>query len=105
MKRLGLMSLIASAMLFVAFGATTLSAENGMGKCGNGNNMMDNDDRRMMEKREMKRDGKCGNGKGMMYDDDRGMMDNREMKRDGKCGAKKKEPKKYMKCGAGKCGS
>ncbi|QOP42218.1 HvfA family oxazolone/thioamide-modified RiPP metallophore [Sulfurimonas marina] len=99
MKRVGLMSLVASAMLFVAFGATTLSAENGMGKCGNGN----------MEKREMKRDGKCGNSNMMKRDgkcgNGNGMMDNREMKRDGKCGAKKKESKKSMKCGAGKCGS
>lgn len=92
MKRVGLMSLIASAMLFVAFGVTTVSAEEGMGKCGKANkSMMEDDDRGMR--------------KSMMDDDDRGMM-----KGDGKCGKKKekkmkKDTKKSMKCGAGKCGS
>ncbi len=79
MKKFGLMSLIASAMLFVAFGATTLSADEGMGKCG--------------KKKEMKMEGKCGKKK-------EGKCGT---KKEGKCG-KKKEPKKAMKCGVGKCG-
>jgi uncharacterized low-complexity protein len=83
MKKFGLMSLIASAMLFVAFGATTLSADEGMGKCG--------------KKKEMKMEGKCGKKK------EGKCGTKKEMKMEGKCG-KKKEPKKAMKCGVGKCG-
>ncbi|MFT7860528.1 MAG: hypothetical protein ABXS93_06300 [Sulfurimonas sp.] len=88
MKKFGLMSLIASAMLFVAFGATTLSAESkcGAAKCGK-------------EKKMMKKDGgKCGKDK-------RGAGKcGKEKKAAGKCGKEKREAKKSMKCGAGKCG-
>jgi len=89
MKKLGLISLVAGATMFIALGATTASASDmkcGAGKCGS------------MEKPAKKcgaekKASKCGAGKC-------GSME----KPAKKCGAEKKAPAKSMKCGAGKCG-
>lgn len=76
MKKTTLISMIASAVLFAALGATTASAEDS--KCG-------------ASKKEMAK--KCG-------------AEKKEMKKAAKkCGAEKKEMKKAAKkCGTGKCG-
>ncbi|MDH4944291.1 hypothetical protein [Sulfurimonas sp. C5] len=103
MKKLGFISVITSAMLLVSFSTMTLSADEGMGKCGNSKEKMK--DRKMMDDEKMK-EGKCGTKKEMKR---KNMMDNEkcEGKRSEMTKEKmmKKDDKKPMKCGVGKCGS
>lgn len=89
MKKLSFLSLTTGALMLMALGATSVSANDmkcGAGKCGS------------MEKPAKKcgannasHGSKCGDSK---------------KEKAKKCGAEKKEKKeKAMKCGAGKCGS
>lgn len=88
MKKLGLMGMITASILFMAFGTTAISAEDGMGKCGKSKEKMM--DRKMMDEEKMKK-GKCGAKK--------------EKKHEKKMNEENNGKKKSMKCGVGKCGS
>lgn len=94
MRKLGLISLVASAMLFVAFGAASLSADEQMGgKCGKKKEMKN--EGKCGKKKEMKSEGKCGKKKEMKQErDDEDEMEDEE----------KQSKRKSMKCGVGKCG-
>ncbi len=91
MGKLKLSALLLGAVLFLGFGATSLSAEMkcGAGKCGSS-----------MSKDSKKSKSKCGAGK---------CGDAKATKKAAKCGAGKcgdaKPAKKAAKCGARKCGS
>ena len=92
MKKLSLSALLLSAGLFMAMGATTLSAEGtkcGAGKCGS----------------SMKKPAaKCGGDKAAKCGAEKKASKCGGDKAAAKCGGEKKAPKKAMKCGAGKCG-
>ncbi|WP_457747095.1 hypothetical protein [Sulfurimonas sp.] len=83
MKKLNLAAMLLGATLFIGFGATSLSAGDkcGAGKCG---------DSKMEKPAKKGGMGKCGDAK---------------KEKASKCGDAKKEKKKAMKCGTGKCGS
>ena len=97
MKKLSLISMSASAVLFVFLGVTNLSANS----CGSGGNKCGD------SKKEMRNDsGKCGDSKKEMRNNSGKCGDSKkEMRNDsGKCGDSKKTPPKAGKCGVGKCG-
>ncbi len=91
MKKSSLTALLIGAGLFIAMGATSLSAEGmkcGAGKCG-----------KAMEKPA----GKCGGDKaGKCGDAKKAAKCGKDMK-SSKCGGEKKAPNNAPKCGAGKC--
>ena len=104
MKKLNLWALLLGAVLFIGFGATSLSASDmkcGAGKCGDAKEKTACSCDKKCKDADKCDDGKKCVAKGCAHDA-KAMKCGGDKKAAAKCGGEKKAAK--SKCGAGKCG-